>query len=561
MLESIHVKNIALIDEVEIDLTKGFNILSGETGAGKSIIIDSVNFALGGRLPKDIVRENADYALCELVFTINDASRKLLDEEMIPIEDDRIVMQRKVMNGRNVCKVNGETVTTAFMKGLATELIDIHGQHEHQSLLYKKKHMEILDSYCGDKILKLLEKNKIDYDSYLKLSKELEEARLDDKDKNKEISLLEFESEEIRNANLIPGEDEELEASYTRMSNSKRILEAVGYAYNCTGYDSENGAGGNIGRAVSQLKMVSDLDPALEELLEVVMDIDNLVNELNRSLSDYMDDFNFTDEVFNEIEERLNLINHLKAKYGNTIEEINSYAEECEKKLEKYMDYDRYIAELEEKLKKEKEQVLSNCEKISDIRQKQAKVLAKEIIAALQDLNFPDVTFEIKVEKNIEKTSAKGFDDIEFMISMNPGEKVKPLTNVASGGELSRIMLALKAVLANKDDIGTLIFDEIDTGISGRTAQKVSEKLAYIAKLHQVICITHLPQIAAMADSHFEISKTVENNRTITNVIQLEGEEISKELARMLGGAEITDAVLGNACEMKKLADDFKQGL
>jgi len=561
MLESLHVKNIALIDDVEIDLTGGLNILSGETGAGKSIIIDSVNFALGGRMPKDMIRENSDYALCELVFTINDEARKILDEEMIPIEDDRIVMQRKVMNGRNVCKVNGETVTTAFLKNLASFLIDIHGQHEHQSLLYKKKHMEILDSYCGDKLLKLLENNKKIYNDYSKALRELEEARKDDKDKIKEISLLEFESGEIREANLLDGEDEELEANYTRMSNSKKILEAVSYAYNCTGYDSENGAGGNIGRAVSQLKQVSGLDTTLEEMLSTIMDIDNLVNEFNRSLSDYMDDFTFTDDAFSQTEERLNLINHLKAKYGKAISEILAYADEAEAKLEKYMDYDRYIEELEAQVNSFKNDLLANCEKISAIREKQAKVLAKEIITALKDLNFPDVSFEIKVEADEGSISAKGYDDVEFMISMNPGEKVKALTSVASGGELSRIMLALKAVLANKDEIGTLIFDEIDTGISGRTAQKVSEKLAYIAKLHQVICITHLPQIAAMADSHFEISKTVENNRTITNVIKLQNEDIPKELARMLGGAEITEAVLNNAREMKKLADQIKAGL
>lgn len=557
MLESIHVKNIALIDEVEVELNKGLNVLTGETGAGKSIIIDAVNFALGARMPKDIVRNENEYALSELVFSMDERAAELFNREMIPL-DNRIIMQRKVLNGKNVCKVNGESVTASFLKELAGVLIDIHGQHEHQSLLYKKKHMEILDGYCGKEFEEVLAKNHDDYACYLKLSSELADSLKDDKDRAREMSLAEFELNEIMEANLNPGEDDELETDYRRMLNSKRIMEAVGEAYSCSGYDMNEGAGCMIGRAVSAMRQVNGYDDNASDLLQLITDIDGLLNDFNRSLSDYRDSLTFTEEEYIRVEERLNLINHLKMKYGHTIEDILEYAKTKEEELNKYSDYDGYVLDLKMRTEKMHEEVLDNCRQMSEIRKNHAFPLRDEIVSALCDLNFPDVRFEVSIASDEEHLSGNGYDDIEFMISLNPGEKLKTLTNVASGGELSRIMLALKAVLAKKDDIGTLIFDEIDTGISGRTAQKVSEKLALISGTHQVICVTHLPQIAAMADTHFEIKKSVVGDRTITGVTKLDGSEETNELARMLGGTEITDAVLENAAEMKRLANDYK---
>lgn len=559
MLRTIHVKNIALIDDVEIELKNGMHVLSGETGAGKSIIIDAVNFTLGKRMPKDVVREDAEYALCELVFSIdNDEQRQLLKNLDLPDEDDLIIMQRKITNGRGVCKVNGESVSASTLKELSSVLIDIHGQHEHQSLLYKKKHLEILDKYCGSECGELLCKLGSVYKEYKSVLLELEEAKSLNSNRDKELALASFEAEEIENARLVVGEDEDLESDYRHMVNSKRITEGINNTHYSTGYDTEGCAGAAIGRAISELKGISEYDEEAEELLNQLMDIDSLLNDFNRAIADYEKGLSFEEEEFVETEERLNLINRLKSKYGRTIEDVLKYLDDLNGKIEKLNDYETYLTELENKAASKKKECLKLCKLISEMRHKNASLLENDIIAGLQDLNFLDAKFEVAIDSNEENMSSNGYDDVEFMISLNPGEKIKPLVDVASGGELSRIMLALKAVLADKDNVPTLIFDEIDTGISGRTAQKVSEKLSEIARLHQVICVTHLPQIASMADVHYEISKAVVEDRTKTSVRELKGEEIEQELARMLSGSSVTKAVLQNARDMLDGAKEFK---
>ena len=559
MLLNLHVKNIALIDDVEIDFGQGLNILTGETGAGKSLIIDSVNFALGKRMPRDVVREDAEYALCELIFSVDsDEVRDKLVELQIPLEDDQVVMQRKLMKGRNVIRINGETSSAAALKDLSSVLIDIHGQHEHQSLLYTAKHKEILDSYCGEELFALLEETKDKYHEYSQVLKELKEARSSDRDMDKETALAQFEIDEIRNAAVKEGEAEALETEYRKLSNAQRIAEAVDGAHMCTGYEGDAAAGAQVGRALSRLRAVAEYDEGLEGLISELTDIDSLLNDFNRSIAAYEGELDSSPETFAEVEERLNIVNHIRARYGDTVEEINAYLEKQEKLLEKYSDYEAYLAGLEKKHDELKAELLKLCAGISDIRSREAGVLAEALKEALVDLNFLDVRFEIAVTKDEEHPGADGYDTVEFLISTNPGQKVRPLKDVASGGELSRIMLALKSVLAEKDSVGTLIFDEIDTGISGRTAQKVSEKLKQLAGRHQVICITHLPQIAAMADDHFEIRKSVTGMTTKTDVITLDEEASVKELARMMGGAEITENVLSSAKEMKKLANQLK---
>lgn len=559
MLRNIHVKNIALIDDVEIELNNGMHVLSGETGAGKSIIIDAVNFTLGKRMPKDVVREDTDYALCELIFSIdNDEQRQLLRNLDIPEEDDLIIMQRKITSGRGVCKVNGESVAASTLKELSSVLIDIHGQHEHQSLLYKKKHLEILDKFSGTECSEELCKLSDIYKEYKSLLIELEEAKSLNTNRDKELALASFEAEEIENAGLVIGEDDDLEASYRKMVNSKRITEGINNTHYSTGYDSDGCAGAAIGRALSELKGISEYDEGAEELLNQLLDIDGLLNDFNRAIAEYEKGLSFEEQEFVETEERLNLINRLKSKYGRTIEEVLNYLSELNEKIDKLNDFESYVSNLEIKCGKKKAECLELCKLISDIRRENAKLLEEKIIDGLKDLNFLDAKFEIAIESDKENLSANGYDDVEFMISLNPGEKIKPLVNVASGGELSRIMLALKAVLADKDNVPTLIFDEIDTGISGRTAQKVSEKLSEIARLHQVICVTHLPQIAAMADVHYEISKSVVGDRTQTSVRELKVAEREQELARMLSGSSVTEAVIQNARDMLKLADEFK---
>jgi len=560
MLVSLHVKNLALIDETEVYFEDGLNILTGETGAGKSVIIGSVNLALGARADKDLIRTGAEYALVELVFQVAKAEQveaiKALD---VPLEEDgTLLIQRKIMANRNISKVGGENVTSKTLKDLAGILIDIHGQHEHQSLFRIKKHMEILDDFGKMELEPVKKEIQKAYHKYGKIKQELSES-VDDKTKEREIALAEFEVNEIEEAKLQVGEDESLEADYLRMVNSRKIAETMGIVYGFTGSEQSDGAGELIGRAARELKNVSGYDKNLEELEETLVNIDNLLNDFNRSVSDYMTDMEFDEEDFARTEERLNLINHLKSKYGDSIEKILHYQDAQNKILEKLRDYEQYHLNLQKELDQITHTLDQLCEKASGIREKYAKQLAERMTNALLDLNFLEVRFEIQVRPKKDNYTSSGYDEVEFMISTNPGEPIKSLCNVASGGELSRIMLALKTVLAEKDEIETLIFDEIDAGISGKTAWKVSEQLAMLGKNHQIISITHLPQIAAMADTHFVIAKQVEQGSTVTSIEKIQREQEIQELARLLGGDIITEAVLNNAREMKDLATKHKQ--
>lgn len=560
MLESLHVKNLALIDEAEVDFTGGLNILTGETGAGKSIIIGSINLALGAKADKEYIRSGTDYALVELVFSLNENQQKALEEMELPVEEDgTLILQRKIMAGRSVCKVNGESVSTGQLKMLSGYLLDMYGQHEHQSLLKVSKHREFLDGYAGKAMEEKKSRLKLLYRSYRQLEEELSSNRLDENEREREVSLLSFEVNEIEAASLVPGEDEQLENLYRRMTNARRIKEAAYLAHGLTGYEENGCAGEAIGRAVRELKGVSSYDEGLEPVIEQLTEIDNLLNDFNRSMADYMESLEFDEEEFAKTEERLNTLNHLKGKYGFSLEDILASYEEKEKRLQQLQSYEEYLTDLQDRVKEEKEKVLALCEEISSLRQEAAAGLSAKLTAAMVDLNFIDVDFSIEVTQNEDKISEDGYDNIEFLISTNPGEKKKPLQQVASGGELSRIMLAFKSVLADRDETDTLIFDEIDTGISGKTAWKVAGKLGQLSANHQIICITHLPQIAAMADSHYLIEKQVKGERTVTDIAVLGEEESLSELARLLGSGSVTEAVLTNAREMKELAQKTKK--
>ncbi|MCI9219579.1 MAG: DNA repair protein RecN [Lachnospiraceae bacterium] len=558
MLISLHVKNLALMEETEVEFGPGLNILTGETGAGKSLLIGSVTLALGGKFEREMLRKGAESALVELAFTGDERVReKLAELELEPSEDDSVIISRRLSVGKNVYRVNGETVTAKQVRELAELLIDIHGQHEHQSLLHRKKHMEILDAYCGGKLQKEAKTVAALYKECRDLEKALEEEAMDEEAKAKEQALARFELQEIQQAQLVPGEDEELEQHYRIMVNSKRITENLSESYQYTGNDSENGAGSALSRALRALRSVAGLDGRLEELEGELTEIDNLLADYNRDLAQYMADCEFDDADFAAVEERLNLLNRLKEKYGNTIEAVIAYGEERQKLLDKLCDYDAYMEQLNEQLRETKERLQDACGRLSGIRRKNAAVLTKQLKEALLHLNFAAVEFEIAVEQS-KTVTAKGYDDVEFLISTNPGESLKPLSQVASGGELSRIMLAIKTVLAGRDDIDTLIFDEIDTGISGRTAWRVSEQLDTVAHAHQVLCITHLPQIAAMADRHFVIEKSSTQDNTITDIRLLEEEESLGELARLLGSDTLTEAALSNAKDMRLQAAAHK---
>ena len=559
MLESLHVKNLALIDEQEVLFHEGMNILTGETGAGQSIIIGSINLALGARADKDYIRTGADYALVELSFSLNEQQCALVREMELPIEDgNTLLLQRKIMPGKSTCRVGGETISATQLKKLAPCLLDLYGQHEHQSLLKPAAYRKMLDDYIGEKAKKQKVMLKSLIAEYRKTAEEMEAQTADEKERAGRMRLLEFEAAEIEAAALEPAEDEQVEKKYRRLVNSKKIKEIVYLVHGLTGYDEEGSAGSAVGHALRELKGIGSADEEALPLIAQLTDIDDLLNDFNRSMADYRDSLEFDEEEFVSLEERLNVINHLKSKYGGSVDVILASLEERQEELEKLANFEAYMEQLKDRAQKQKEEILSLCGSLSLLRQKAAKPLSKKLREAMEDLNFKDVRFEIAVTPKDEDFTADGYDQIEFLISTNPGESLRPLWQIASGGELSRIMLAFKTVFADKDETDTLIFDEIDTGISGKTAWEVAKKLGRLSKDHQIICITHLAQIAAMADGHFLIEKSVRKERTTTSIRALAKEESLNELARLLGSGEMTKAVLENAKEMKENAKNVK---
>ncbi|MBD5463167.1 MAG: DNA repair protein RecN [Lachnospiraceae bacterium] len=560
MLESLHVKNLALIDEQEVTFAEGMNILTGETGAGKSIIIGSINLALGAKADKEYIRTGADHALVELIFTLNEQQCEKVRAMDLPVEEDHVlILQRKIMAGRSICRANGESISAGQLKNLAGCLLDMYGQHEHQSLLKPSAYKKMLDDYIGGEITECKAQLKSKLADYRKCEEELENQNSDEAVRMREAKLLEFEINEIEAACLDPVEDEKVEKKYRKLANARKMKEAVYAVHGLTGYDEEGSAGLAVGHALRELKPLAEFDAEAEPLIEQLTDIDDLLNDFNRSMAQYRDSLEFDEEEFVHLEERLNVLNHLKDKYGESIPDILRAQEEKQQALDKLNHYEAYMEQLRSRMQEQKEEILLLCGQISELRKKAAKPLTEKLKEAMIDLNFLDVEFSISVISEEESFAADGYDKVEFLISTNPGEALKPMWQIASGGELSRIMLAFKTVFADKDETDTLVFDEIDTGISGKTAWKVSEKLGRLSKNHQIICITHLAQIAAMADAHFMIEKNVINERTVTNIREIADDESLSELARLLGSGELTEAVLSNAREMREAAKKAKE--
>lgn len=560
MLLNMHIKNIALINEIDINFDKGLNILTGETGAGKSIIIGSLGICLGGKFSKELLRDETKDGLVELMFSVDneDIRTELEAMEIYPDEDDIILISRRINGiGKTINRINDNTVTIGKLKEVAGLLIDLHAQHEQQTLLKVSKHMEILDRFGGDNISVLKLEVADLYNQYTKIKQELENESIDQAEKNRQMDFLTFQINEIEKANLKLGEDEELESLYKKVINSKEILTSASDVYSLTGYGSNSTASEQIGRALMQMKRMSELDEDLKSTYDTLVDIDSMLNDFNRELSQYMDSMEFDDDEFRSIETRLDTINTLKSKYGRTIEDINCSLDSYKAELERLVSFDEYMGKLKEKLNHIEAKLGNKCKELSAKRKEIAVEMCKLIKDALFELNFMSVEFEMKFQE-LEKYTVSGKDYAEFYISTNVGETIKPLSHVASGGELSRVMLALKSCIANLDATPSLVFDEIDVGISGRTAQAVAEKMSVIGRHHQVICITHLPQIAAMADTHYLIEKNVENNKTITNIMRLNKDDEINEIARLIGGAEITEATIASAKEMKGLADRTK---
>ena len=551
MLLELNVKDIALIKRADVEFGRGLNILTGETGAGKSIIIGSIGLALGRKAQPEIIREGAEYAYVELIFDASDENlkKRLQALSVEPLEDGTVLISRRIGRSRSSSKINDETVTLTRLREVTELLIDIYGQHEHQSLLDPGKHLELLDAYGHAAFSPLLSDVRTAWQAYRTACEEGKRFQMKEEDRLREIDFAEFELREIDEAAIRDGEEEELAARYRRMSHAKVIAEHLARAYEAL---SENG----IGAALSEVEEANGYDEELSGIRDQLFDADSIVSGAAQDVRRYLDGMDMDESDFAQVEERLDLIRGVMAKYGNSAEAVAAYREKKAARLLELQNYEESRRKNEAERERLHEALKNACAALTDARKAAAETFSKAVCRELSDLGFASVTFFLAFQE--KEPAQDGADEVCFMAALNPGEKPRPLQEVASGGELSRVMLAVKTVLAETDQIPTLIFDEIDTGISGRTAQKVAEKLNVIAGRHQVICITHLPQIASMADTHFVIAKSEEDGRNVTAIEKLSEEESLSELARLLGGAEITDAVMQNAAEMKRLAQEKK---
>ena len=557
MLVSLHVKNFAIIHEVWVDFGSGLNVLTGETGAGKSILLGAVNMALGGRVSREMLGHDGDTCLAELIFTGEEEKvRELLTEHDIPVEENLVISRKLLENGRSVSRVNGETVNSVLLKEISSCLIDIHGQHEHQSLLYKASHLDMLDRYLKNAEGTLPEEVRKAVRNCREAERELKEAMSDSEERNRKIAMLRYEIGELTAAGLKEGEDSELEERFRVLSNANRILEGVAAAAEALSHGREN-AGEQLGRALQRLSKVESLDPALTRLYNELGLLEESLTGLSEELDDYGETLRGQEEEFASVSERLDVLNRIKSRYGKTIGLALSYLEKAESELDALEHYEEHMTKLEARAAHARKELTGLCGRLTLIREQGAGSLSAEITSALSELNFRGVKFEIRLN-TLPEPNEKGAEEAEFYIATNPGEPLRPLSKIASGGEMSRVMLALKSVYAGKDDIKTLIFDEIDTGVSGRTAQLVAEKMAAIGTDRQVICITHLPQIASMGDRHFRIEKKNGDDFSETEIRRLTEEERIGELGRIIGGAEITERVSESAREMLTLAEERK---
>ena len=560
MLSNVHVKNFALIDEADINLDDNLNILTGETGAGKSILLGAVNLALGSRASKDVIRRDCDFCLAELTFNrLSDQALEAARELGIECANDEIVVSRKLFtNGKNVIRINSETVSAAAARKLTGELIDIYGQNEHISLLSPSRHLEIIDRFAGEEAEELKSRIRSEYASYKKLRDEYDSLENDPAKRARDIDRLNSEIDEIEAAALKEGEEEKLKAKRRTLMNAGQITEALNYVCGIM-YDND-GCSDKISSAIRALTRAEVLDDSLGSYLEELNEIDSRMSDVYRELKDYLDSMPESGEALERTDERLELIIRLKSKFGNSVSQINDYLVNSREELSKLTDFDNYASDLKERTDIAEEHVMDLCRQLSSIRKKAAGSLKEKISEALLDLNFNQASFDILINVK-EEPHSDGIDSAEFMISLNPGEELKSLSRIASGGEMSRIMLGIISVFAGRETIDTLIFDEIDAGISGIAASKVADKLCSIAGAHQVICITHLPQIASMADAHFKVEKQVEGEKTTVSISRLEEDGIINELSRILGGEEMSGNVLKAAKDIKKAASSRKSEL
>lgn len=552
MLNSLFIKNIAVIESAEIEFGAGFNILTGETGAGKSIIIDSLNILKGERASKELIRSGEQKARVDGVFTVDEATVEDLSERFgIEVDDGQILISREITaDGKNNIRVNGIPVIGSVLKEACANLVSIHGQHDNTSLLSKKTHLPLLDSFAGESLRKALAEYRAVYEEEKEKRAELESIETDEQEKARRLDMLTFQIDEIQSASLTVGEDDELFERKAFLENAGKIAENVQRAYSCLydGDDMQTAANDLLWDGIGSLGEVAEYDATLKKLHEELSDLGYEISDKMHTLRRYIDGISFEPRELEDVDDRLDLIHNLKRKYGSTIELILKYLQDATEECESISRSDEIEAELRAQVQRLEEEKASLAQKLTSLRASAAASLSEKIEKQLADLNMAKVRFDVKIEDGTFTSNGK--DNVEFLICTNVGEDFKPLTKIASGGELSRIMLAIKSVLTSGNASATMVFDEIDTGVSGSAAQKIGEKLRSISRGGQVICITHLPQIASLADNHYLIEKNVENGRTKTEVRLLEGEERVEEIARTLGGATITPAALANAREL-----------
>lgn len=566
MLSHLQIKNIALIDQVTIEFDEGLNIITGETGTGKSIVIDSMNLLLGERADRNLIRVGEETAYVEGIFNLEDIEKvsPILDSYGIVADDGVLIVARELSaTGKNICRINGRAVTLSALKKVTKHLIDIHGQHEHQSLLSIESHKIFLDSFGGKYIENTKRQVSDCYRELKKIQRKIDKIGGSDRNGRVRRDYIKYQLNEIIEANLMEDEDEELIHERAKLQNAEQIMEGIVNAYNLlySGWSSMPSIYDGLGNICSELSNLSTLDKSLVELSDRFNNIYYELGDSIEQLRNYKDSFYFDENRLDEIERRLNVINDLKRKYGTTIEEIIKYGQELEEELEQIENNSQILNELKEKEELMLKQLYSMCENLSTKRRKVADEFESQLLQQLSDLGMDQTKFSVEIKSDKNNISSDGFDEIEFLISPNPGEPLKPLAKIASGGEMARIMLAFKTILADVDNIPTLIFDEIDVGISGRIAQIVAQKMAIISSSHQLICVTHLPQIAAMADRHFSIEKYTDEKRTYTTARVLHEGERQMELAKMLGDARLSKLSLDHALELISNSNAYKAKL
>ena len=538
MISTLHIKNIGIIDDLSIDLNEGLNVLTGETGAGKTLIIDSLGIISGGRFSKEMIRKGETNSFVEICMYEPENENSI---------DGNIIVSREInSNGKNMCKINGRMVTVNELKNFMSKFIEIHGQNDNQSLLDNKFHLKYLDGFIGDKIIDTKKQYKEKYEKYLEIKQELKNNYGDEKERERKLDLLRYQFNEIEESNLKINEEDNLEEKRKLMLNSEKISKNLNEADIAIGENSID----SINVAIRALEKIENIDKKYEDISSNLKNIYYELQEISRDISEHKEDVYFDEQERNEVEERLDLIYNLKRKYGNDVQEILNYKDEIEAEINHIENLDEYNNKLKKELKQLKQEMTTLAEKMHELRNEYGKVLSININKVLEDLEMKNANINIHVDYNEEEFFENGKDIVEFYITTNLGEDEKQLAKIASGGEMSRIMLAIKKVLADTDKMPVLIFDEIDTGISGKAAGAVAEKLNGISKNHQVLCISHLPSIAAIADYNYFISKRVINERTNTNIKLLNEKETLEEIARISSG-EINEATIQYAMQLR----------